>query len=455
MKSSKNVIGACVMRLYVLLISLSVCFSASCSTEVFDDYELQPDELQNLVIFDNNYPAWKDDTTSFTLDRNHPAITVMKNRAAQIGNLEWIPINEVPKRDGVFQPGVKVKGVPYSSVKELDKFVGQEVSYYTFLTAANNPYSVLYTENVGKSPYKGSNCAAYYGTVCSMSVNYALGLDRPYGTFMYGSLPCIQCVTHQDLEHAVPGDIVYFTYGHVILIADIIKDESSILYVEILESSGDGTSYRRYAKKTVEERLNKHEWILYRYKDLDKLAYEPSPFPAIEVGLSGVPYNNELCTSRGDRVTYREGEEVVINVMAHQYDNLVVYKNGSLWKRIPLEGSSELILNDVQYGSYQAELQGDENTSGKVSFEVIQTDVNISKTSDCLRVRFTSNNGTPDYLVFCAEGGGRRFITDITDADRLAGYKAIKCVASTQDLYVKVLFKGEYGRVSNAIIPIN
>ena len=44
------------------------------------------------------------------------------------------------------------------------------------MTAIHNPRSKIYTEKLDQSPYHGYNCKAYYGTVCSGLVSYALGI---------------------------------------------------------------------------------------------------------------------------------------------------------------------------------------------------------------------------------------------------------------------------------------
>lgn len=171
------------------LVLLSLSFIVSCSDDL-----LLPESTVNKPV--NNYPRgnWRigeigeydvftnsfipnpDDTTSLYLENDHPALLNMRKRAHQIADVFWTSLGNIPNLSGFFPSGGTFSGIPYSSVKELDKNVGQEVSFYTFLSAVANPRSVLYTERVCNNPYKGVNCATYYGSVCSMTVNYALGL---------------------------------------------------------------------------------------------------------------------------------------------------------------------------------------------------------------------------------------------------------------------------------------
>lgn len=72
-------------------------------------------------------------------------INAVRKRAQQITNIRWEAKSDVPRKTGHFAAGGTYTGIPYSSVKEMDKFVGFDVSFHTFMTAVNNPRSVLYT----------------------------------------------------------------------------------------------------------------------------------------------------------------------------------------------------------------------------------------------------------------------------------------------------------------------
>lgn len=444
-----------------ILVILVITIVTSCSKTnrtVFNDDSPTSSSSSNLCVFTNDFTTDPNDTTSVYLDWNHPALEIMRSRAEIMGNIRWTPKGEIPRNNGVFPPWVEVTGIPYSSVKELNKFVGQEVSFYTFLSAVNNPRSVLYTENVGLPPYHGTHCASYYGSVCNTTVIYALGIDRPYPTFMIGTLPFIKKVAVQDLEHAAPGDIVS-TPGHVYLITNIIKDsEDNIQSVHILESNG--ISYTRtYTKQGFLARLYSSDYTIYRYMNLKKLLLEPSPFPAIESNLYADMTNNALSPSRGDRVTYSTDDTaVIINVLESGYDKLRVIRVDDEIKAVeyPYNGTPDIALTDLAPGKYKAVLAKNDGTvSNPVWFEVLQTDVSYWKRGDCIYIGFNSVNAIPDYIVFCEKHGTHHFIADITKDDRRLGYKKIICKANPSALYLKVFFRGEYGRVSNAQVRMD
>ena len=71
-----------------------------------------------IVFSDDYYTADPNDTTSACIDWSHPALDEMRRRAHLIGGIEWTPLKEVPKREGVFTAGKTYKGIPYSSVKD-------------------------------------------------------------------------------------------------------------------------------------------------------------------------------------------------------------------------------------------------------------------------------------------------------------------------------------------------
>jgi len=439
-------------------IMLFFALSVSCAEDDIADDPYY--SSMNYVVFTKDYyKAVANDTTSVCINWNHPALREMRKRAKAIGNIKWTPKGVIPNNNGVFSKGVEYTGIPYSSVKEKDKFIGQDVSFYTFLSAVNNPRSVLYTEDVSQLPYHGVNCSAYYGTVCSGAVNYALGFDRPYSSRMYGALPCFKRVSQQDLEHTAPGDIVYFTYGHVFLIADIIKDkDGSVGYVDILESAPNVTSYRRYSSQEVQKRLEKSKHVIYRYVDLEKLTIDPSPFPAMEAFLNERADNDALSLSRGDKVTYSE-EDVLVNVLDGGYDRLEVYKTDVIGdvkvKEIAVEGTPDVELCGLPPGSYRVVLtRQDSLVSDAVLFEILQTDVTVSLSGKYIDISFYSDNAVPEYIVFCKEDGTKALVSDITDEERQSGHKVIKSEVSLASHYLKVFFRGEYGRVSNPIIPL-
>lgn len=391
-----------------------------------------------------------DETTHYIpASDNDPAIEAIKRRAHQIAEVQWYTLSQVPRNTGFFPANTVIEGIPYSSVKELDKFVGHDVSFYTFLTATQNPKSVLYTEDVGESPYHGVNCAAYYGTVCSMAVNYALGLDAPFESGMYADLPFIEKVEKQDPSSVKVGDILW-KKGHVVMVEDVTyHKDNSISSVAILESSGSFTRIKNYSFSSFSKRWRQSSWVLYRYMDFERiLKQDDIPF------LSSISVDNfssrtrlVVCPSRGDRACYREGEDVVLNILGPCEGDIIVSQNDQEICRF-IRPVDDIVLPSLEAGMYNVVA----NERLACSFEVVQTDVNASRALSGIVVDFSSSNGLPESVVFCTRTGSRKHIHLITDEERSIGQLSFDTLFSGS--YVKVVFRGEYGRVTNNPIYI-
>lgn len=386
-------------------------------------------------------PAWT--PLPVTLEQYQKAVEIIQRRSRQIAEVEWYTLREVPAMTDSYPAEIKLNGIPYSSVKELDKFVGQDVSFYTFLTAAQNPKSVLYTENVGQLPYNGVNCAPYYGTVCSMTVNYVLGLNAPYGSEMYASLPFIEKVGQQNPSGMKIGDILW-KKGHVALVEDIkYKADSSIASVHILESMGKYTKIKNYTLSSFIKRWEDSSWVLYRYMDFGRVhlqedcAYLSSEDP----DNFSVQYDSEICTSRGDRACYREGEDVVLNHLRVGEGDVKIFRDNQEFKVCTFE-EGDVVLSDLPAGKYTASVNGTSTL-----FEVIQTSVTAKRVNGGILVSFDERNGVPEVVSLCTNTGGHKRIHVITEKERTAG--SLWLDSDDNYIFVKVMFRGDYGRVSN------
>ena len=381
---------------------------------------------------------------------DHPAITCMIKKAHQIAEIQWTPLRQIPTLSDSWLPGgTTMYGIPYSSVKEKDKFVGQEVSFYTFMSAVHNSRSVIYTEDVKVSPYQGVNCGIYYGTVCSMAVNYALGIERPIESKMYATHPLFAEVKRQDVNNIFPGDVLW-SKGHVVLLLSIQKDDiGNPQSFSILESSGN-TRIKHYSVSDFIKRWEKNGWIAYRYLKLEENTnYTPLPFVHLNGDSECVPrYNDDLCTSRGDHVCFREGEDVVVNVLSSSYQTMSINREQSEFQSL-LINAEDVTLSGLPYGHYRVRLENSAKSSEEISFEMVDTRVYVH---DGKSVHFSSLNAVPEYYVICDIKGDRELIRDISDQERKKGCFILD--ADYSGYFLKVFFKGEYGRVSNDPIKL-
>ena len=402
-----------------ILLVLSACES----TSLLEDFEGRVFSAGESVVLvsEMDYPKEVDYPV---VPPDHPALEVMRKRVGQIAWIKWTPVHDIAGLSGTLKAGETRSGIPYSSVKEKDKFVGLEVSFRSFMTAVHNPRSVLYTEDVKQPPYNGTNCGPYYGTVCSMTVNYALGIDRPYQTNMYDDIPYIAKVKKQDPEGICPGDIL-LSDGHVVLVVDVYKEEGTISGFRILESLG-GTGTKKLSYDEFKERWKKDGWSVYRNLRLaENLDYSPIPYVYNDGDpISEPTYNEDICTSRGDYVSYTESEPVTLNVFNKDYDTIELLRDDMVVFSFPND-KEDLTVENLPAGSYEARLVSGTACSQSTFFEVIDTHVEVARQGHSFIVSFNSSNADPLYLVVCSKSGGRDLVADLSREDVILGKVAI------------------------------
>ena len=376
-------------------------------------------------------------------------------------------------------------GLPYSSVKEYDKFIGWEVSFITFMSAAHNPYSLLYTEDTLASrsrsdygiTYHGTNCGSYFGIVCNIFVLYALGFKIPWNTAEFAYLnkigklgkPYDQSATGMRLM-----DIVWEP-GHANIILDIERNEyGEPVYIWWAESVSYFPVINKYTPQAVNDRLVERGGVIYYSNDLYKnLEYNPiwldsthlaNPYILDEHGNpTPYTYNDDLCTYAGDYACFNSSDEVWINYTAGSYTQIELYKNETLISTTSISSSAHKIkLTTSGYGKYKARLKNGSNYSDFTYFEIVDTTVSCTYVSGVLMVNFSSANGTPLYAQLTYRNGHSRGIIELTDNDINDGMVQFKPddVLAEQypgetfetNVYIKVFFKGDYGVVPNAYL---
>lgn len=291
-------------------------------------------------------------------------------RAYLMASMEWTPLRPVPKRGGgYYPPDTTVIGAPYSSVKEINTYLFQDVSYHTFMTAVHNPMSVLYTDNISQPPYHGLNCAPYYGAVCSSSVMWTLGIDLPYYANQIINLPDIIQLEYQIIDSLKICDVIWKP-GHVQMIYDMEYRADTLYKISTFETSGNGSHIRTYTKSQFRDIWNDGGYVGYRY---GKLIYSTHTV-AIQ-DWDAIAYNDALCPSKGDRAVYRATDTITINVFDSNYDHIVLTKGASLISTDSFNGDIYQYYN-LPSGIYSVFLQKDNEKTARVSFEVV--DVNVS-----------------------------------------------------------------------------
>lgn len=442
------------MNKRTLWIYLGFCFFfATCTRLSVLDSDFNPElDIDLDDSFKTAYVGkeWSD-TSYFNYEKG---VENARKKAQQIASIKWSPKGDIPKWKSAadntfFFEGHNYKGLPLSSVKEVDTYVGHNVSFYTFMSSINNPRSRIYTEDLSKSPYHGVSCASYYGTVCSMSVNYALGIDAPFICRDYPSIG-FEAIAPQDINAIKACDVVW-REGHTMMVYDIERDNNTktVKSVSIFEVNG----IRKYSKDEFISRWEEGGFIIMRYKYLGgNLHYEPIPFVQIGDEVSQqVVFNQVICPDKGDKTCYRVGEPVLLNVLLDSVDRIELYdeKGDVVANQSVIDG--ECRFSDLTPGLYSAKAFIGQKASDAVYFEIVDTTISARIKGNHVIVDFSSKNAIPCYVILCKETGGKYALKQFTETETRAG--EIKMVyPEVNSFYVKVAFKGQYGIITNTPI---
>lgn len=378
-------------------------------------------------------------------------------KAYQMTDVAFTPLDSIRANPAKkYKAGIEYKGLVYSSVKEIDTYVGLDVSFHTFMTALHNPRSVLYTENVSKNPYHGINCGAYYGVVCNMFVSYALGLKVPWNTYEFSTANNMMLVDDQSSKGVALADVIC-QEGHVMLVTKIKRDSKNgkAVEIELSEAVRSGCCRIIISGKELDTKITMGRWRLYRYKDLEKNTYTPLT-DIVAVGdesLGDFKYNDDICTIRGDKACFVSGDTVTLN-FAKGYRTLEIYKDSILFQKKKIKKMTDIQLTDLPFGDYCARVKNGRKKSEFTFWKVI--DVNVTVNAREGIVFFHSSNSTPVYVEFCSVSGVRP-IAGVFEVSSDIIKKGEINVSSFQvpksqkknDMYVKVHFECNYGRVIN------
>lgn len=377
-------------------------------------------------------------------------------KARQMTDLEFSPLNPIAYNTGTFLAGKAYKGLIYSSVKELETYVGSNVSFYTFMTAIQNPRSKIYTEQINETPYHGNNCKAYYGTVCSDLVSYALGLIPRHNSYDFPDSPLMEIIEDPVPEKLKVADVLW-KKGHVALITDIVRETDGIVSkIEISEAKSPRCKRYTISRDYFLQNTMNNFQRIYRYKEIGRNStYTPINDVVAVNDEEKLPFifNHDLCVDKGDKSNYLENENVVINVLNKKALILEIYKDDRLYMTKEIE-SVDVPLSALTYGNYKARvLIGEEEQvySDFTYWKVVHAEVEYDKNSS--RLYFHSLNAIPNHVICCDIAGFRPSMTQgyshlFTDNEIRMGYVVIpegKLFANYP--YFEFILSTEYGNI--------
>lgn len=376
-----------------------------------------------------------------------PAKAAVIARSKQLTDFKWTPLRDVPTYlrnvgNTVLPAGVEVTGFPYSSTELTDKFLCENVSFESFLTAVSNPDSLVYSTGHG-----AFNCCNF-GVVCNGLARYALGINRRISTKCWESVPGMRYVAKQGEYTAEDIEIcdVLYAYSegrsHVALITDLLRDESGKI-VEIEVSEAVRPSCRRKSFP-LDEYFEKYKlFALMRYDFLESV-------PSFDLELDGLLHSgldkktSKICVNGGNRSNYLASDEVILSVFGDDDDVVEIICNGKLVEEIKV-GARAVIPKKFDRGYYEARLK---NANESVFFCVNKAKIEFTVDGDVLSVKADPCDEKSEilYMDFRIAGVGCASLAkyeELTDEEKQSG--SFSRPIPSDGYNFKVYFKNAYG----------
>lgn len=390
-------------------------------------------ELENYC--DEHFYEIMDMTGNKADDKNeHSGLDNVLASAKQCSQIKYTPVSVLPSQAGDFPANTEITGLPYSSARANDKMIGNHVSIHTFLSAVQNPKSVLYTRKLTTK-----NAKTYYGMVCSAFVDYCYKIEPNFTCATYPNWDGLTEIQYSEIEI---GDVL--TNGkHVILITDIERDESGEI-TRITRTEGRKPTVRT-TDLSWDSFVKKYEtgkYKAYRCNDIENTAYEQLPYVCgyeDEMLADKISFP-DIMSEFGDKAAFMAGETTVINVInPRDYSSICVKRNGAVIKSTDV--IEDFTLSDLEPGMYEVSISNGKKTSATTFFVV---DADCRYDADKKMVYFNSKNARP-VAVYVYDDVPTCKVVELSPNDRANGSCDVSAFVNKDFKYVKIGFKCYYG----------
>lgn len=444
--------------------------------------------ISDAIVSDFGY--FSDARLTSDADKNENSRNA-KYRARQIQNTCWHSVGKIAAwhddpgestlvNDLFYIANKDFMAFPYGAPKYNGTYIGFNCTPTTFLSAAANSRSLLYTEDMARRisahgfDYKDTLAHAIYGIDCNSYVAYVLDsqyYSNPSSWPIDVSATKIFDYNSINTNNVKPLDLITES-GHVSIIHDVLRD--IIGQVRFIVWAEANVPLPRLTPYTVEEfrrRFSKNKCTLSRITGNHVISYTPilytqgNPLEYTDVFLP----NNDICSFKGDCSNYGEGDLIILNINRGEYTKCEIYKDNFKIHTESLSEEQEIDL-DVStycstYGNYKARLTNEDGSksSDYTYYDVINCDITYQVDGDTvdspLTVSFHSKNADPFYVemqvvdtskwgsvagqaTFNGSGGFRRRI--LTDEEKRTGvFKANW--GAMKGLCFKIFVKTMYG----------
>ena len=371
-------------------------------------------------------------------ETEHSGIENVLASAKQCAQIKFTPVGVLPSQLGDFPANGEITGLPYSSARANDKMIGNQVSIHTFLSAVQNPRSVLYTRILTTE-----NAKTYYGMVCSGLIDYCFKIEPLFTSKTFLTWDELTEVSYDELK---AGDVVN-SGGHIALITGVERDEEGkITNVTFTESIKQKVKTTTKSLSDFAEHFNGN-YKAYRYKNIDKVGYRQLPYVC---GFEDEQIQDnvvfpDIMSEFGDKAALLAGESTVINVInPRDYTSISVKRNGVEIQNISVaEGGAlgDFTLNNLKPGMYSVSISNGTESSVS-SFFVVDADCRYD--AEEKRVYFSSKNAEP-VAVYVYNDQPENNVVQLTPEDIENGSCDLSGYIDGTYKYVKVGFKCYYG----------
>lgn len=411
-------------------------------------------------------------------------------RMRSIANLQWDAQEYVKPVTSTFNAnrflkGQRYNGVPYSDASEKMKYIGVNVSPYTFQSAAANKRSVVYTEdihpdsrvskyNIDYNSQGNGACHCFYGSVCSGFTAAIMGLPLVYMVSSYAGgsypVPNLTTIANAGANDVQPFDLIYHT-GHISIISDIYKDDyGRVKYIIWAEFNYPNVWINVYTPEVFEARLADTSAIIRRYSDWANTCTDiiiPDCVPAgFNDYVRNTQFEKDLHVFTGDKSCFSLEDPIYLNInRTPGYTTLLVYKDDAESPTFSIDISGleqdtlypedtddwciyNMRLQTLTYGKYKARLSdGNGNYSGYIYFEVIDSEASINIENGVITsIEFTASNATPIAVMTCDQNYYQKAVK-IPTSSEIENKVITLNWSKNSALYLNLLLRGDYGVV--------
>lgn len=381
-------------------------------------------------------------------------------RAKQMTEIKWTPrkrfphgmiIRDIDKKrvdiDMFIEAFRPQKGVNYSSVRDYEKFVGDNVLFETYISALSDPNSVMYTRSQhgrGRAMYN------FYGTVCSSFAAYVYHLPVRFPCSKWPTIPGVTEVDTTKLENLQLCDAV-LSKTHIAVVTGIERDVDGIVHrITVSESVTPVCTVTQYTPEEFRGYWLEQGYSVYRYAGVHDVPYTPDPFSPVagDPIMERPAINATLQPDYGNKANYMLGDTVTLDVLEAGWESVQI--TGPETAVLAVE-DGKAAFAPAAAGYYTACCVSGGKQSEPVVFRVTDMEVvgdkKVYQAGDTLEVCFRAKDGdkTLAWLIQDPSHFWRK-AGFLSAEEAAAGKVQIPVDLPAGDYYVCIMAEGSYGR---------